>query len=195
MRDGHAKGACDKKVARSELRVIVVLQRALDEPLNRALLGLGAHSRGGAGGRFGRFGLFVVLGLVGVGRTAMLAPLRCVGMGSAMRPGGDNLLALIVIILGVFLVLVPRSGQAISAGHTDFRGDFAEEFEVIRMAATMAGPRRRSDRNRVSVRAGVDGMPRSMDLFVLLVRVFLVVDVRPTAEDRLDQVDNQPTPG
>src|SRR5207245_6381712 len=108
---------------------------------------------------------------------------------------GDNLFALIIVILRVFLVLVPRSGQAISAGHTDFRGDFAKEFEVIRMAATMAGPRRRSDGDRVSVRAGVDGMPRSMDLFVLLVRVFLVVDVRPTAEDRLDQVDTQRAPG
>src|SRR5207245_7466542 len=163
-------------------------QRALDGPLNRAFVGLGAHPRR-ASGRLRRFGVFVVLGLAGVRRTVMFAPLRCVCMGSAMRPAGDNLFALIIVILRVFLVLVPRSGQAISAGHTDFRGDFAEEFEVIRMAATMAGPRRRSDGDRVSVRAGVDGMRRSMDLFVLLVRRFLVVDVRPTAEDRLDQVD------
>src|SRR5439155_1367435 len=38
------KDACDKKLARSELRVIVILQRAFDEPLDRALLGLCAHS-------------------------------------------------------------------------------------------------------------------------------------------------------
>src|SRR2546426_929687 len=159
MRDGHAKGACDKKVARSELRVIVVLQRALDEPLNRAFLGLGAHSRG-AGGRLRRFGLFVVLGLAGVRRTAMLAPLRRVCMGSTMRPGGDDLFALIVVILRVLLVQVPGSGQAISAGHTDFRGDLPEELEVVRVAAPMAGPSRRSNRHRVSVGARVDGKPR-----------------------------------
>ena len=38
-------------------------------------------------------------------------------------------------------------------------------------------------------------MPRTMDLFILLVRLFLLVDVGPTAEDRLDQVDAQRAPG
>src|SRR5713101_7235484 len=90
---------------------------------------------------------------------------------------------------------MPRSGQPISAGHTDFRGDLAEELEVVRVAATMAGPRRCSDRHRVAMGARVDGMPRSMDLFVLLECVFLVVDVGPTAEDRLNQVDAERAPG
>src|SRR6059036_2307187 len=170
MRDGHAKGACDKKVARSELRVIVVLQRALDETLDRALLRLGADARR-AGGRLRGFGLFVlVLGLAGVRGTAMLAPLRRVCMGSTMRPGGADLFALIVVILRVLLVQVPGSGQAISAGHTDFRGDLPEELEVVRVAAPMAGPSRRSNRHRVSVGARVDGIPRAMDLFVLVIR-------------------------
>src|SRR5881397_2452266 len=93
-------------------------------------------------------------------------------MGSTMRPGGADLFALIVVILRVLLVQVPGSGQAISAGHTDFRGDLPEELEVVRVAAPMVGPSRRSDRHRVSVGARVDGMPRAMDLFVLVVRLF-----------------------
>src|SRR2546426_1268077 len=176
MRDGHAKGACDKKVARSELRVIVVLQRALDEPLNRALLRLSAHVRG-AGGRLRRFGLLVVFGLAGVGRTVMLPPLGCVCVGNPMRPRRDDLFALLVVILGIFVLLVPRSGQAISAGHADFRRDLAEELQVVRVAASMVGPPRRSDRNRASVGVRADGVPRAMDLFILVVRLFLVVDV------------------
>jgi len=43
----------------------------------------------------------------------------------------------------------------------------------------------------MSVGACVDGVPRAMDLFILLVPFFLVVDVGPPAEDRLDQVDAQ----
>src|SRR5207245_11755057 len=136
-----------------------------------------------------------VLGFAVVRRTRMLAPLRCVCTGGTMRPGGDDLFALIVVLLRFFLVRVPRSGQAISARHPNFRGDLAEEFEIVSVAATMAGPRRCPDRHRVSVGARVDGMPRTMDLSVLLVGIFLVVDVGPSAEDRLDQVDAQRAPG
>src|SRR2546428_6108054 len=112
-----------------------------------------------------------------------------------MRPRRDDLFALLVVILGIFVLLVPRSGQAISAGHADFRRDLAEELQVVRVAASMVGPPRRSDRNRASVGVRADGVPRAMDLFILVVRLFLVVDVGPTAEDRLDQVDAQRAPG
>jgi len=116
--DGHAKGACDKKVARSELRVIVVLQRALDEPLNRALLGLGAHPRR-AGGRLRRFGVFVVLGFASVapdgdgrGRSGACAwEARCVRVATISSPSSSS-------SSGSSSSWLPRSGQAISAGHT-----------------------------------------------------------------------------
>src|SRR6059036_1303347 len=152
MGDGHAKDACDKKVARSELRVIVILQCALDKSLDRALLGLGTRARR-MGGRFPRLGLFVVLRFL--------------------------------------FVSVPRSDQAVAARLTEFRGDLAEEFEVVRVASTVAGPARRADGRRMPVGPCANGPAGSVDLLVLFVRLFFVVDVGSRAEDRLHEVDAQ----
>src|SRR5256885_16157328 len=59
------------------------------------------------------------------------------------------------------------------------------------MASTMAGPARGADRHGMPVGPRANGSAGSMNLLVLFVGLFLVVDVGPRAEDRLDQVDAQ----
>src|SRR3989442_15940227 len=114
MGDGHAKDACDKKVARSELRVIVILQCALDEPLNRALLGLRTRARR-TRRRLLRLGVFfVVLRLAMMSGVAVLPALLRVSVRDPMGARGDDLLAL-VLVVRFFLVTVPRPDQAVAA--------------------------------------------------------------------------------
>src|SRR3989442_12367959 len=113
MGDGHAKDACDKKVARSELRVIVILQCALDKSLDRALLGLRTGARR-TRGRLSRLGLFfVVVRLLVVSGMAVLPALFRVSMRDPMGARGDDLLALVAV--RVCFVSGPRSHQARAA--------------------------------------------------------------------------------
>src|SRR5436309_7812105 len=112
MGDGHAKDACDKKVARSELRVIVILQCALDKSLDRALLGLRTGARR-TRGRLSRLGLFFVVRLLVVSGMAVLPALFRVSMRDPMGASGDDLLALVVVRF--FFVSAPRSDQAVAA--------------------------------------------------------------------------------
>src|SRR2546426_2956630 len=188
--DGHAKDACDKKVARSELRVIVILQCALDKSLDRALLGLGTSARR-MGGRFPRLGLFVVVRFPVVRGMAVLSALLGVSVRNTMRASGDDFLAFVFVVLRFLFVSVPRSDQAVAARLTEFRGDLAEEFEVVRVASTVAGPARRADGRRMPVGPYANGPAGSVDLLVLFVRLFFVVDVGSRAEDRLHEVDAQ----
>src|SRR2546427_6758222 len=55
----------------------------------------------------------------------------------------------------------------------------------------MPGPSRCADRRGMPVGPRANGSARSVNLFVLLVRLFFVVDVGPRAEDRLHEVDAQ----
>src|SRR2546426_9113979 len=59
------------------------------------------------------------------------------------------------------------------------------------MASTMPGPSRCADRRGMPVGPRANGSAGSVNLFVLLVRLFFVVDVGPRAEDRLHEVDAQ----
>src|SRR3989454_189371 len=104
MRDGHAKDACDKKVARSELRVVVVLQCALDESLDRALLGLGTGARR-TRGRLLRFGLFVIVRLPVVRGVAG----RWGWSGGAGAGGWGGWVALLVLFVALFSVGAARA--------------------------------------------------------------------------------------
>src|SRR3989442_9164265 len=126
---------------------------------------------------------------------SMLAMLLGVCIRNAMRRGGDDLLALVVVIVRFLFVSVPRADQAVAARLAEFRGDLAEELEVVRVAPAMAGPPGGSDRYGIPVGASVDGVAGAMDLLVLFVRLFLVVDVWPPPKDRLDQVDAQRATG
>jgi len=93
--------------------VIVVLQCALDESLDRALLGLGTGARR-TRGRLLRFGLFVIVRLPVVRGVAVLPPIFGVSVRDPMGARGDNLLAL-VLVFSVFFVSVSRSDQAVAA--------------------------------------------------------------------------------
>src|SRR5437899_5808835 len=188
------KGACDKKLARSELRVIVIRQRAFDEPLDRALLGLCAHLRRSSG-RLPSLGLFVFLVGPDVRRMSMRPALRCVSVRNAMGPSGHDVLALIFVVLRFLFVSTARTDQAIAARFADFPGDLAEELEIIRVASAMPAPSRRSDRDRMPVGSGANGSSGAMDLLVLFVRLFLIVDVRPRSENRLNEIDAQRATG
>src|SRR2546427_11994410 len=114
MGDAHAKDACDKKVARSELRVIVILQCALHKPLDRALLGLRTRARRTRRWLL-RLGLvFVILRLPVVSGMAVLPALLRVSMRDPMGASGDDLLGL-VLVVRFFFVSAPRSDQAVAA--------------------------------------------------------------------------------
>src|SRR3989454_7216132 len=173
MGDGHAKDACDKKVARSELRVIVILQCAFNKSLDRALLGLGRRARR-TRGRFWRLDLFVVVRFPVVRGMTVLPTLLGVSVRNPMRPRRDDLLALVFVFFRFFLVSVPRSNESIAARFADFRGDLAEEFEVIRVASTMAGPSRCADRRGIPVGPRANGSAGTGVPLILLVRPFFV---------------------
>src|SRR2546428_1689712 len=121
----------------------------------------------------------------------VLPTLLGVSVRNPMRSRRDDLLALVFVFFRFFLVSVPRSNESIAARFADFRGDLAEEFEVIRVASTMAGPSRCADRRGMPVGPRANGSAGSVDLLVLFVRLFFVVDVRSRAEDRLHEVDAQ----
>src|SRR2546422_8862530 len=186
MGDGHAKDACDKKVARSELRVIVILQCALDKSLDRALLGLGTRARR-MGGRFPRLGLLVVVRFPVVRGMAVLSAFLGVSVRNTMRASGDDFLAFVFVVLRFLFVSVPRSDQAVAARLTEFRGDLAEEFEVVRVASTVAGPARCADGRRMPVGPCANGPAGSGGLPVLFLRPFFLVDVGARAQGRLPQ--------
>ena len=93
--------------------MIVVLQCALDESLDRALLRLGTGARR-TRGRLLRFGLFVIARLPVVRGVAVLPPLFGVSVRDPMGARGDNLLVL-VLVVRFFLVSVSRSDQAVAA--------------------------------------------------------------------------------
>jgi len=93
--------------------VIVVLQRTLDEPLDRALLGLGTRVRR-TRGWLPRLGLFVVLRFPVVSGMAMFPALLGVSVRNTMGASGDDLLALIVVILRFLFVSASRSDQAVA---------------------------------------------------------------------------------
>src|SRR2546426_1591830 len=174
MGDGHAKDACDKKVARSELRVIVILQCALDKSLDRALLGLGTSARR-MGGRFPRLGLFVVVRFPVVRGMAVLSALLGVSVRNTMRASGDDFLAFVFVVLRFLFVSVPRSDQAVAARLTEFRGDLAEEFEVVRVASTVAGPARCADGRRMPGGPCANGPAGAGGLLLLLLPPFFPV--------------------
>src|SRR5947209_10133041 len=143
------------------------------------------------GGRFPRLGLFVVVRFPVVRGMAVLTALSGVSVRITMRAIGNDFIALVSVVLRFLFVSVPRSDQAVAARLTEFRGDLAEEFEVVRVASTVAGPARRADGRRMPVGPAANGPAGSVDLLVLFVRLFFVVDVGSRAEDRLHEVDAQ----
>src|SRR2546428_10251500 len=121
----------------------------------------------------------------------VLPTLLGVSVRNPMRSRRDDLLALVFVFFRFFRLWGPRSNESIAARFADFRGDLAEEFEVIRVASPMAGPSRCADRRGMPVGPRANGSAGSVDLLVLVVRLFFVVDVRSRAEDRLHEVDAQ----
>src|SRR5256712_10465648 len=117
----------------------------------------------------------------------VLPTLLGVSVRNPMRSRRDDLLALVFVFFRFFRLWGPRSNESIAARFAEFRGNLAEKFEVIRVASTMPGPSRCADRRGMPVGPRANGSAGSVNLFVLLVRLFFVVDVGPRAEDRLHE--------
>src|SRR5207245_8983032 len=118
--DNQARGACDKNIARSELRMIVIPQGPFDESLNRAFLRLAADVRRTWG--WSTRLLVLVIFAPRARRAAMCVPLlRGVGV-SARRSRDHDLLAVIVVRRIVIPVAGPDEPLT-SLVLVDLRGD------------------------------------------------------------------------
>src|SRR2546428_14088804 len=98
----------------------------------------------------------------------VLPTLLGVSVRNPMRSRRDDLLALVFVFFRFFLVSVPRSNESIAARFADFRGDLAEEFEVIRVASTMAGPSPRAHLRGMAAGPRADGAAGSVHHPVLV---------------------------
>src|SRR5712691_9561215 len=111
----------------SELRVIVIPERPLDEPLDRTFLGLAAD-RGVSRRGFRAFLVLVVLGFLPRVRGPAVhagALLLLAGVGNAVCSRGDEFLTLFVlgIVVGFAAMASHRVANADVVG---FRGELAE---------------------------------------------------------------------
>src|SRR2546421_8553822 len=168
--------------------MIVVPQRALDEPLDRAFLGLAA---GGGMSRRGLRGFLflVVLGfLPSVCRPTMHAGalLFLAGVGDPVRPRGDELLAFVVFLIAVRFAATGSRGAAAS-DLVGFRSELAVGIEVVPAVATATSVSARGD-DRSAAGSAAHRPAGPVNLLVLFVGSFLVIHVGPGTDDRLDQV-------
>src|SRR5437016_12822808 len=108
------------------------------------------------------------------------------GVGHPMRPRGDELLAVVVLVIVVRLAAMGSRGAAAS-DLVGFRGELAVGIEVVSAVATATSVSARGD-DGMAAGSGDDRPAGPVDLLVLLVGLFLVIHVGPGTDDRLDQV-------
>ena len=131
----------------SQFRVIVVLECALDESLDRALLRLAADSRCTRGTLFA-LAVFVRLVLPAGGMADIVPLLPC--PRDAMGAGRNDLVAFVVV--GSVLVATSPDGTTFTMHLVDLGRDLPVCLEVIHgspMVSSMAG---RSNGGRVAAR-------------------------------------------
>src|SRR5256714_9733918 len=103
------------------------------------------------------------------------------GVGDPMRPRGDELLAVIVILIVVRLAAMGSRGAAAS-DLVGFRGELAVGIEVVSAVATATSVSARGD-DGMATGSGADRPAGPVDLLGLLLGLFLVIRLRPGTED------------